>query len=190
MLKSSDPEDLKALHSQFSSLYKRVKNTPTSSPTKKSSKKSNKVPKGSKTRLRRYSDGTPVSAATVSSGSAPNSPAASSMKSPGGLVSIDLRLPSPKPNIDDILRPSSAPVGVSVTSPSKGMPPPSTVGTPFESVVTSLKEELGVLAGQYATLLQQAQGANVDAAPRYADDLMSVMQRMKRKEEQIAALQI
>ncbi len=58
----------------------------------------------------------------------------------------------------------------------------------FAGVVSSLQEEYNTLSTQYTTLLQRAQSADPAHAGLFADELMTVMQRLKRKQEQITAL--
>jgi hypothetical protein len=56
-------------------------------------------------------------------------------------------------------------------------------------VVSSLQEEYNSLSGKYSGLLAAAQSSSVGNAPQFATELMAVMTEMKRKEDQIAALQ-
>jgi len=105
--------------------------------------------------------------------------------------SIDLRLPSPKKSIDEILRPSTAgDVGSSTPFSASAMASSQQGGGTsvggLAGVVSSLQEEYNSLSGKYSALL--AQSSSVGNTPQFANELMAVMTKMKRKEDQIAAL--
>jgi len=185
-VRTADSDLLHTLHTSYSNIAKKIKKSGPSSPSpsKRAKSPTPSSKKSPKTRLRKYSDHLGESGMTISiDDSAPASAASSPEK-----VSINLKMPSPKKStMESILRPSftrsdmNANTGGEREWTGSGR-------SPFTVIINTLQDELSDLQEEYNQKVREAKSDGSSDPNAVAIQLMSIMSKMQRKEDQLRGL--